>query len=98
VLAKWLATDAKILLFDEPTRGVDVGAKTEIFELVGKLAQRGAAILLISSYLPELLGVCDRILVMNQGRIVAELPREDATQEKILTYATLGTENVEVHE
>ncbi|NOZ56741.1 MAG: sugar ABC transporter ATP-binding protein [Calditrichaeota bacterium] len=97
VLAKWLATDAKILLFDEPTRGVDVGAKTEIFELIGKLAQRGAAILLISSYLPELLGVCDRILVMNQGRIVAELPREEATQEKILTYATLGTENVEVN-
>ena len=92
VLAKWLATDARILLFDEPTRGVDVGAKAEIFELIGKLVQRGAAVLLISSYLPELLGLADRILVMNQGRITADLPREEATQERILRYATLGAE------
>jgi ribose transport system ATP-binding protein len=92
VLARWLIREAKVLLFDEPTRGVDVGAKAEIFELIGRLAQNGAAILLISSYLPELLGMCDRILVMNRGRLVGELTREEATQERILTLATLGAE------
>ncbi|MDZ7372773.1 MAG: sugar ABC transporter ATP-binding protein [candidate division KSB1 bacterium] len=91
VLARWLLREAKVLLFDEPTRGVDVGAKAEIFELIGRLAQKGAAILLISSYLPELLGVCDRILVMHRGRIVGELSRAEATQEKILTLAALGS-------
>lgn len=87
VLAKWLAVDSNIIIFDEPTRGVDVGAKAEIYKLMCRLAQDGKAIIMISSDLPELIGVCDRIYVMREGTISGELPREDFTQETILGYA-----------
>jgi ABC-type sugar transport system ATPase subunit len=84
VLARWLAARSKILILDEPTRGVDVGAKAEIHALIGELAEQGAAILLISSELPELLNLSDRILVLRAGRIVGELARADANQERLL--------------
>jgi rhamnose transport system ATP-binding protein len=83
VIAKWLATEPKLLIMDEPTRGVDVGAKAEIHRLMGKLVERGLAILMISSELPEILGMSDRILVMREGRLVAEFSREEADQEEI---------------
>jgi ABC-type sugar transport system ATPase subunit len=84
VLARWLAARSKVLILDEPTRGVDVGAKAEIHALIGELAEQGAAILLISSELPELLNLSDRILVLRGGRLVGELPRADANQERLL--------------
>jgi ribose transport system ATP-binding protein len=90
VLAKWLFTDSKILIFDEPTRGIDVGAKTEIYQLMNALAKSGAAIIMISSELPEVLGMSDRIIVMHEGRIAGELGRAEATQEKIMHLATGG--------
>ena len=90
VLAKWLFTGSKILIFDEPTRGIDVGAKSEIYKLMNELAANGVAIIMISSELPEVLGMSDRILVMHEGRITGELSRADATQEKIMTLATGG--------
>jgi rhamnose transport system ATP-binding protein len=83
VLAKWLATKPDLLILDEPTRGIDVGAKAEIHKLMDKLASEGIAILMISSELPEILGMSDRIFVMREGVIVAELNRNDATQEKV---------------
>ena len=89
VLAKWLAAHADVLIMDEPTRGIDVGAKVEIYELMNQLTARGAAILMISSELPEILGMSDRILVMRLGRIVAEFEAAAATQERIL-QAALG--------
>ena len=90
VLAKWLARDVKVLLVDEPTRGVDVGAKDEIYHLMDELAQAGMAILMISSYLPEILQMSDRILVMREGRVVLELPRREATEERLMEAATGG--------
>lgn len=83
VLAKWLATEPKLLIMDEPTRGVDVGAKAEIHRLMGELVERGLAIFMISSELPEIMGMSDRILVMREGQLVAEFDREEADQEKI---------------
>ena len=88
VIAKWLSLQPKILIMDEPTRGVDVGAKAEVHHLMSRLAQRGVAILMISSELPEILGMSDRILVMRQGRIAGELSRAEATQEGIMALAT----------
>ncbi len=88
VLAKWLFTHSRILIFDEPTRGIDVGAKSEIFKLMNRLLEQDVAILMISSELPEVLGMCDRILVMHEGHLVGELSREEATQEKIMQFAT----------
>lgn len=90
VLAKWLFTNSQVLIFDEPTRGIDVGAKIEIYELMNDLAARGAGMVMISSELPELLGMSDRILVMHEGRIAGELAREEATQEKVMHLATGG--------
>ena len=90
VLAKWLLTESHVLLFDEPTRGIDVGAKAEIYQLMGDLAARGVAMLMITSELPEAIGMADRILVMHEGHITAEIPRADATQEKVMFYATGG--------
>jgi ribose transport system ATP-binding protein len=87
VLGKWLAGAARIFIFDEPTRGVDVGAKVEIYQLMNRLTESGAAILMISSELPELLGMSDRILVMRGGRIQAEFDAADATQERVLGAA-----------
>ncbi len=88
VVGKWLAAQPRVLIMDEPTRGVDVGAKAEIHRLMSELAGRGLAILLISSELPELLGMSDRIMVMHRGRIAGELSRGQATQEKIMAMAT----------
>ena len=90
VLSKWLLTEADIFFFDEPTRGIDVGAKVEVYRLMNDLLTRGAAIVMISSELPEVLGMSDRILVMRGGRIVAELDGATATQEEIMTYAAAG--------
>ncbi|MBM3494135.1 MAG: sugar ABC transporter ATP-binding protein [Armatimonadetes bacterium] len=91
VLAKWLFTESKLLIFDEPTRGIDVGAKTEIYQLMNDLAAKGVGILMISSELPEVLGMSDRILVMHEGRIAGELPAAEATQERLMHLATGGT-------
>jgi ribose transport system ATP-binding protein len=88
VLAKWLALSPKILLLDDPTRGIDVGAKESIYKLIGDLAENGVGIIFVSSELPEVLGIADRILVMAEGRIRGELSREEATQEKVMAYAT----------
>ena len=88
VLAKWLALNPRILIVDEPTRGIDVGAKAEVHGLLSQLAQRGVAILMISSELPEILGMSDRILVMREGRLAGELARAEATQEQIMALAT----------
>jgi len=90
VLAKWLAAEPSILIMDEPTRGIDVGAKSEIHGLMSKLAQNGLAILMISSELPEVLGMSDRVLVMNGGRIVAEIERKNATPETVGAAMTLA--------
>ena len=90
LIARWLAAGSTVLLLDEPTRGVDVGAKVEIFQLLNRLAASGAAIIFVSSELPEVLGVADRVLVMNEGRIVANLQRADATQERVVHYAAGG--------
>lgn len=87
VLAKWMCTDSDFLIFDEPTRGIDVGAKEEIHSLMNDLAVKGAGIIMISSDLPEILNLSDRIYVMREGRIVKELPGEGTTQEEIIGYA-----------
>jgi ribose transport system ATP-binding protein len=87
VLGKWLAGDVRVFVFDEPTRGIDVGSKHEIYQLMNRLAARGAGILMISSELPELIGMSDRILVMHRGRIRAEFDRGSATEEAILSAA-----------
>ncbi len=87
VIGKWLATNPRVLILDEPTRGVDVGAKAEVHKLIRQLASNGMATLLISSDLPEVLAMSDRILVMRAGKIAGELSRDDATQEKILALA-----------
>ena len=87
VLAKWLAVDSDIIFFDEPTRGIDVGAKPEIYKLMCQLAQRGKAVIMISSDMPELIGICDRIYVMRDGTISGEVKRKDFSQEAILNLA-----------
>lgn len=91
VIARWLTLNPKVLLLDEPTRGIDVGAKVEIYALMSELAARGVGIVMISSELPEILGVCDRILVMRGGQVVGEFDRAEATQDAIMTLATGGT-------
>jgi len=88
IIARWLATEPKVLILDEPTRGIDVGAKAEVHALIARLAEQGVAILMISSELPEILGMSHRILVMREGRLVADIPRADATEERIVTAAT----------
>ncbi|GMO59468.1 MAG: sugar ABC transporter ATP-binding protein [Treponemataceae bacterium] len=84
LLAKWMFTDPEIIILDEPTRGIDVGAKYEIYTIINQLVAEGKSVIMISSELPEILGMCDRVYVMNEGRIVAELPREKASQESIM--------------
>jgi putative multiple sugar transport system ATP-binding protein len=84
VLSKWLFTEPKVLILDEPTRGIDVGAKYEIYGIINELASQGKGVIVISSEMPELLGVCDRIYVMNEGRFVDEMPAKEASQEKIM--------------
>lgn len=90
VIAKWIGIGPNVLILDEPTRGVDVGAKREIYQLMNELTERGVAIIMVSSELPEVLGMSDRILVVHEGRIAGELDREHATQEHIMTLATGG--------
>jgi ABC-type sugar transport system ATPase subunit len=89
VMAKWIETQPKVLLLDEPTRGVDVGAKHEIYELMNQWTTQGIAIILITSEMPELLAMSDRIIVMHRGEITAELEAAEATQEKVL-HAAMG--------
>jgi putative multiple sugar transport system ATP-binding protein len=86
MFSKWIFSDPEVLILDEPTRGVDVGAKYEIYTIINELAGRGNSVLMISSELPELLGMCDRIYVMNRGMIVGEIDAEDATQESIMHF------------
>lgn len=88
VVAKWLARNSRVVIFDEPTRGIDVAAKVEIYNLMNKLKERGIGVLFVSSEMPEVLGMSDRILVMCDGRITADLPAEEATQDQIMKYAT----------
>lgn len=90
VLGKWLQMGPKVLILHEPTRGIDVGAKAEVYQLIKNLTEEGIAVILISSEMPELLGVSHRIIVMHEGRVTGELPVEEATQEKIFIYATGG--------
>jgi ribose transport system ATP-binding protein len=93
VIGKWLTADTDILIFDEPTRGIDVGAKSEIYRLLNDLAQQGKAIIMISSELPEILRMSHRVIVMCEGRITGEMPVDEATQERIMKFATLRNGN-----
>ncbi len=93
VIAKWLATAPKVLILDEPTRGVDVGAKAELYSIINMLAEQGVGILMISSELPEIIGMCDRVLVMHNGHITGTLYRDELDQETIMHYATGGVDN-----
>jgi putative multiple sugar transport system ATP-binding protein len=92
VLSKWIFTDPDVLILDEPTRGIDVGAKYEIYTIINRLADAGKGVLVISSELPELLGLCDRIYTLAEGRITGEVSRADATQEGLMTLMTIGQE------
>ena len=98
VIAKWLATGPKVLILDEPTRGIDVGAKKEIHTLMGELTRQGVAVVMISSELPEVLGMSDRIIVMHEGRVCGEFARGEATQEKIMETILTSEEDKEEHE
>ncbi len=85
VLSKWLFTEPQVLILDEPTRGIDVGAKFEIYGIMNQLADEGHGVVMISSEMPELLGMCDRIYVMNEGELVGELTAAEASQERIMS-------------
>ena len=87
LLARALSVDARIIVADEPTRGIDVGAKAEIYELLRRLADQGKAVLLISTELPEILAISDRIVVMHEGRVAGELSRSEATEERVMAMA-----------
>jgi putative multiple sugar transport system ATP-binding protein len=88
VLSKWLLTDPDVLILDEPTRGIDVGAKFEIYSIINELVHRGKAVIMISSELPELLGMCDSIYTLSAGRVTGELPVGEATQEALMSLMT----------
>ena len=90
MIARAMLARAKVIIVDEPTRGVDVGTKTEIYKIIRNMADKGCAVIMISSELPEVIGMSDRILVMHEGRITAELSGSEATEEKILSAATGG--------
>ena len=87
IIGRWVAADAEVFLFDEPTRGIDIGAKAEIYNLIEKLAQQGKAIVVVSSEMTEILRVSDRVLVMREGRITRELTGDDITEENIARFA-----------
>jgi ribose transport system ATP-binding protein len=91
VFAKWISTNPRVLILDEPTRGVDVGAKKEIYSIINDLAGKGVAIIFISSELPEVLGMSDRILAIHEGRVGGFIDRENATQENVMILCTGGT-------
>ena len=97
VIGKWLMTKPKVLILDEPTRGIDVGAKTEIYNIINELVEQGVGVIVISSDLPEILGICDRILVMHEGKFTGEILVGDATQEKIMYFATGGKDTYGQH-
>jgi putative multiple sugar transport system ATP-binding protein len=88
MLARWLITEPRLLILDEPTRGIDVGAKFEIYTIIAKLAAEGKAVIVISSELPELLGICDRIYTLSAGHITGEVPIAEASQETLMHYMT----------
>jgi inositol transport system ATP-binding protein len=90
VLARWLALRPRVLIIDEPTRGIDIGAKVEVHNLLIDMAQDGIAILVISSELPEVMAISDRIVIMREGKVIGELGRDDATQESLMAMMTLG--------
>ena len=90
VIAKWVGMEPDIIIMDEPTRGIDVGAKRDIYELMNELTASGVSIIMVSSELPEVLGMSDRILVIHEGTIAGEVMHEEATQEKIMSLATGG--------
>jgi len=98
VVAKWLASKSKVFIMDEPTNGIDVGAKEEIYELMNNLAMEGAGVLFISSYMPELMSICDRIVVMREGKVVGEIPHEEFSEEKILSMAIKNNTSEEVRD
>ena len=95
VLGKWLALQPRVLLLDEPTRGIDVGAKQEIYELMERLAEQGVAIVFVSSEMEEILGMSDRTLVMHEGRITGELQRDELSEEAVMQLATGNTQTVD---
>jgi putative multiple sugar transport system ATP-binding protein len=95
VLSKWLFANPEILILDEPTRGIDVGAKYEIYTIINRLASEGKGVIFISSELPEILGICDRIYVMRDGKIVGEMPASEASQERVMKYIMTQQEVVE---
>ena len=90
IISRWLLTKPRVLLLDDPTRGIDVGAKAELYELIETLCQSGLAVIVTSSELPELLTLADRIIVMAEGRVTAEFPRDEADEKKIMAAATLA--------
>jgi ribose transport system ATP-binding protein len=98
VLAKWLGLDMKVLLLDEPTRGVDVGAKAEIYRIISELAASGLGVLVVSSELEELAHICTRVLVMREGEIVAEVDGKDATERALLRHAVAPTDSPDLVE
>ena len=93
ILAKWMASEVKLIIFDEPTKGIDIGTKAEIYKLMRTLVDKGIGVIVISSELPELLSVCDRMIVMKEGSITATFTSDEATEEKLIKAATIGKEN-----
>ena len=85
--AKWIAADCKCLILDEPTRGVDVGAKTEIYKIINDFAAQGLAVIMISSEMPEIIGMCDRVIIMSRGRVTGELSREELSENNLIKFA-----------
>ncbi|HLR95101.1 MAG TPA: ATP-binding cassette domain-containing protein, partial [Jiangellaceae bacterium] len=94
-LSKWLYTEPEVLILDEPTRGIDVGAKYEIYTIINRMVAAGKAVVVISSELPELLGICDRIFTLAEGRITGQLPVAEASQERLMALMTMEKEKVE---
>ncbi len=88
VLGKWLLSEPDVVILDEPTRGIDVGAKAEIYRLIGQLAASGKAVLMISSEMPEIMGLCDRVIVLHDGALIGELSRAELSQENLMTLAS----------
>ena len=98
LLGKWMFTEPEIFILDEPTRGIDVGAKYEIYTIINEMVEEGKAVMVVSSELPELLGMCDRIYVMNEGNMVTEFDAKDATQEKIMSAILASDSKIDVKE
>ena len=95
VVAKWLARESRVIIFDEPTRGIDVAAKVEIYEIINDLKKRGVGVVIVSSEMPEVMGIADRVVVMCNGRITGEVDPRTVTEEEIMTYATQFGDNAQ---